>query len=144
MPSFGSIYARMLCEQEGGPPLLAADTADEDDAVAVDAFRRGMHLRSDKEPDATFWNELKRMACENRKGLAKLLQVSPSVIGRWPAVIENYLKKVGELDAHADVLKKPQVIPTGGDTKAPVGNRPVIGMQGAFGDTNVPAHQGPF
>ena len=102
-----------------------------------------MQLRSEKEPDATFWNELKRMASENRNGLAKLLQVSPSVIGRWPAVIDKYMKKVGHMDAHTNGLKKPEVIPTG-DRKPPVGNRPVVGMQGDFGDSNVPHRQGPF
>jgi len=143
MPSFGSIYARMLMESDPQEPLLAAETpGDEDDSEAVDAFRRGMHLRSDKEADKTFWMELKRMACENRKGLAKLLQCSPSVIGRWPAVIDNYMKRVGQMDAHQDGLKKPEVLPTG--DKPPVGNRPVIGMQGDYGDTNVPQHRGPF
>jgi len=141
MVTFGSVYWRMLTEQE---PLLAVDTpGEEDDSEAVDAFRRGMHLRSEKEPDATFWNELKRMACENRKGLAKLLQVSPSVVGRWAAVIENYLKKVSEQDAHNNGLKKPEVLPTG-DHKPPTGHRPVIGLQGDFGDSNVPQHRGPF
>lgn len=142
MATFGSVYSRMLLEQD--EPLFAADTpGEEDDTDRVDAFRKGMHLRSDKEADSTFWNELKRMACENRKGLAKLLQVSPTVVGRWPAVIENYMQRVGQMDAHSDGQKKPQVLPTG-DKKSAVGNRPVVGMQGQFGDTNVPQHQGPF
>jgi len=132
----------MLLEQDD--PLFSVDTpGEEDDTDRIDAFRRGMHLRSDKDADATFWNELKKMACENRKGMARLLQVSPSVIGRWPAVIDNYMQKVGKIDAYTDGQKRPQMIPTG-DTKIAGGNKPVVGMQGQFGDTNMPSNTGPF
>jgi hypothetical protein len=138
MATFGSIYARMVTEQGDGAPLLAADTATEDDSAMVDAFRRGLHLRSDKESDATFWNELRQMSCENRKGLAKLLQVSPNIISRWPAVIDKYMSVANQLDAHENGLKKPKVLNTGDGTQ-----KPAVGMQGDFGDTNAP-RQGPF
>lgn len=145
MGSFGSIYARLLCEHEGQPPLLTADTPDNpDDQAAVDAFRAGMHLRSNKEPDATFWNELKRLAGANRSGLARLLQVSPAVIGRWPQVIDNYMHRVTQADAHTDGVKKPEMLPTGDKGTHSAGKRPAVGMNGQYGDTNVPHHRGPF
>lgn len=145
MGSFGSLYTRFLCEQDGQPPLLSADTPDNpDDQASVDAFRAGLHLRSDKEPDATFWNELKRLAGTNRAGLAKLLQVSPSVVGRWPQVIDNLSQKVTQTDAHSDGVKKPEMLPTGDKGTHSAGKKPAVGMQGHYGDTNVPQHRGPF
>lgn len=140
MATFGSVLAKMLMEQE---PLLSVDTPDagERDEEALDAFRRGMHLRSEKESDATFWNELKKVACENRKGLARLLQVSPSVIGRWPAIIDQHMKHIESEDAHSNGVKRPEMIPTGHKT---ITSKPAVGMQGNFGDTNVPHIRGPF
>lgn len=145
MASFGSVYLRLLCEQDGQPPLLSADTPqDSDDEAAVDAFRSGLHLRSNKEPDSTFWNELKQLAGSNRAGLAKVLQVSPSVIGRWPQVIDNLMKKVSQTDAHNDGVQKPQMLPTGDKGMHSAGGKPAKAMQGSYGDTNVPHHRGPF
>lgn len=145
MASFGSVYLRLLCEQDGQPPLLSADTPDTgDDNAAYDAFRAGLHMRSNKEPDETFWNELKRMAGSNRAGLAKLLQVSPSVIGRWPQVIDNFMQKVAQTDAHQNGVKNPEMLPTGDKGTHTAGGKPVKIMQGRFGDTNVPQHRGPF
>lgn len=145
MASFGSIYMRLLCEQDGQPPLLSGETPDSpDDHAAYDAFRAGLHLRSNKEPDQTFWNELKRLAGSNRAGLAKLLQVPSSVIGRWPQVIDNFTQKTTQTDMHQDGIKKPEILSTGDKGMHTAGNKPAKAMTGNYGDTNVPHHQGPF
>ncbi len=145
MTSFNSIYLNLLREQDGQPPLLSADTPDSpEDTVADDAFRSGLHLRSNNEPDETFWNELKKLAGSNRAGLAKLLQVSPSVIGRWPQVIDNFMQKISQANAHQNGIKKPEMLATGDKGTHSSGSKPAKAMTGNYGDTNTPNHRGPF
>lgn len=145
MASFSSIYLRLLHEQNGQPPLLSADTPDDqDDHITYDTFRAGLHMRSNKEPDHTFWNELKKMSGSNRVGLAKLLQISPSIVGRWPQIIDNLMQKTTQSDAHQNGIKKPEILNTGDKGTHTSGQKPAKAMQGNYGDTNVPQHRGPF
>lgn len=132
MSSFASILAQIV---ESGGPLLAVDDNREESA-AVEAVRRGMRLRSQANPDDTFWNELRQLASSNRQGLSRLLGVRPEVIARWPQTIQHYLKKVTDADAHENGMKRPQMIGTGFNDPSP---RPALKVVGAAGDTNVGA-----
>jgi hypothetical protein len=145
MASFGSIYLRLLNEQNGQPPLLSVDTPENpDDQMSQDTFRAGLHMRNSKEQDQTFWNELKKLAGSNRSGLAKMLQISPSIVGRWPQVIDNLMKKITSDDAHHDGVKKPEMVGTGNQATHSSGQKPAYAMQGTYGDTNAPQLRGPF
>lgn len=59
--------------------------------------------------DENFWDNF-ILVCNNKNGVAELLNISPDRIATWPSRIQMYMKKAGQLEPEK-VNKK--TIPTG-------------------------------
>ena len=71
--------------------------------VATTAIVTGQNI------DENFWDNF-ILVCNNKDGLASLLNVSPDKIVTWPSRIQQHLKEAGNLEP--DKVNK-KIIPTG-------------------------------
>lgn len=119
MVSFCKLLEAM--EKNKQSPLM--DSGEEGEILSV--IRAGKDLR--QEGDTPFWDDF-IMVCNNTRGLADLLDVSPEKIRSWPSKIQEALTKLQTHDVQSpNTETDTEVIPTGQNGAVTTNQDPYLG-----------------
>jgi len=78
---------------------------EQSDDAAIEAIFTGINVVDN------FWDNF-ILVCNNKDGMAALLNVSPEKIASWPPIIQNYLDK-SKNHKNPESKEKTQIISTG-------------------------------
>jgi len=78
---------------------------EETNDAAIGAIFTGINVAED------FWNNF-ILVCNNKEGMATLLNVSPEKIASWPQIIQEYLEK-SKSERNPESKEKTHIIDTG-------------------------------